>query len=224
MTRSLPLCIPRWPQAQVWLAVAWVSAASLVLPVTARAADPAAPAARTAAPAAPAASVAPVARPAAPVAPPEVASPAARAALEELLALPPSGDTVGAADAGRTTTAVRAGETLDVIIRRTMGDMPFKDSLMRAAFVNANPRAYPNGNIQRLPTGTVLNVPSMADLRLLLARSLGPERVAALRAAQAAPSATQAAAAASAARAASAAAAFPPPPPRPDHRGWVRFP
>jgi hypothetical protein len=140
------------------------------------------------------------------------------------------------ADAGepsadaRTTTAVRAGETLDVIIRRTLGDTPFKENLLRAAFVDANPRLYPNGNIQRLATGTLVQVPSAADLRRQLLRALGPERAAALagRAKPAPPPAPpvapEPAPVVAAATPPNAAAVVPPAPPRPDHRGWVRFP
>lgn len=157
---------------------------------------------------------------------PESASPAARAALEQLLGLNApaqgaSGQAEGSPEA-RTTTAVRAGETLDRIIRRTMGNTPFKDNLLQAAFVEANPRAYPNGSIQRLPVGTVINVPSASDLRRHLLRALGPDRAAAL-AGGAPPSASAHSAAPVAARPASA-AALPAPPPKPDHRGWVRFP
>lgn len=159
--------------------------------------------------------------------PAEAASPAARAALEQLLGLPAAGSAASAAAGieARTTTTVREGETLDRIIRRTMGNTPFKDSLLQAAFVEANPRAYPNGSIQRLPVGTVLHVPSAADLRRHLARALGPDRAAALAGGAPAPASGHVPGpAAVPARPASSAAAPPPPPPRPDHRGWVRFP
>ncbi len=163
------------------------------------------------------------ARPAAVSEPP---SPAARAALEQLLGAPTSAEAGEPATDARTTTAVRAGETLDVIIRRTLGDTPFKENFLRAAFVEANPRLYPNGNIQRLPTGTLVQVPSAADLRRHLLRALGPERAAALaaRAKPAVPLAPDPTPVVTAAPPPSAAAAVPPAPPRPDHRGWVRFP
>jgi ethanolamine ammonia-lyase large subunit len=96
-----------------------------------------------------------------------------------LLGAPTAAEAGEPATDARTTTAVRAGETLDVIIRRTLGDTPFKENFLRAAFVEANPRLYPNGNIQRLPTGTLVQVPSAADLRRLQ-RGILPEMAAAV--------------------------------------------
>lgn len=168
-----------------------------------------------------------------PAAAPEAASSAARAALEQLLGAPTVAETGEPAVDARTTTTVRAGETLDVIIRRTLGDTPFKENLLRAAFVEANPRLYPNGNIQRLPTGTPVQVPSAADLRRHLLRALGSERAAALaggakpaapRALEPAPLVVAAPAPSEATSPPPASASLPPAPPRPDHRGWVRFP
>ena len=160
---------------------------------------------------------------------PETASASARAALEQLLGGAASAEAGELAADARTLTTVRAGETLDLIIRRTLGDTPFKEGLLRAAFVEANPRLYPNGNIQRLPTGTPVQVPSAADLRRHLLRALGPERAAALAGMAKAPAPP--APAPVPARVLEAAAApttpttsLPPAPPRPDHRGWVRFP
>ena len=179
-------------------------------------------------PATPAPSAARPATPAGTESEPAQASSAARAALEQLLGLtgaePAAASASPAAAEARTTTTVREGETLDRIIRRTMGNTPFKDNLLQAAFVEVNPRAYPNGSIQRLPPGTVIHVPSAADLRRHLLRALGAERAAALAAAPAAraPSPSAGHTATAAARPASASA--PPAPARPDHRGWVRFP
>ena len=192
-------------------------------PAGLRAAEPA-PAAK---PAAAASAAKPPARPAAAsrtVTLPE--SPAARTALLELIGSLDEGEAVdGASASARTVTAVRPGETLDVIVRRTMGDLPFKESFMRALFVEVNPRAYPNGNVQRLDPGTPLNVPSLADVRAALQRSLGPARAAALRGNAAPPAGSAAAASANMAQAVPPAVlVLPPPPPKPDHRGWVRFP
>ncbi len=161
----------------------------------------------------------------------DAVSSTARAALEQLLGMGGAASASGGASSGkaeaaaepRATTTVREGETLDRIIRRTMGNTPFKDSLLQAAFVEANPRAYPNGSIQRLPVGTVLNVPSASDLRRHLLRVLGADRAAAL-AGNAPATAPGPGAATAVAAAKPASAAVPAPPPRPDHRGWVRFP
>jgi pilus assembly protein FimV len=202
-----------------------LTALGVCLSLPARAADPA-PAAPSAAAPAPTSAGPGSATRAAVVS--EVASPAARVALEQLLGAPAEAEPGEPAADARTTTVVRAGETLDVIIRRTLGNTPFKENLLRAAFVEANPRLYPNGNIQRLPNGTKVQVPSAADLRRHLLRSLGPERAAALagRTKPAVTSAPDPAPVVAAAPPSSAAATppSPPPPPRPDHRGWVRFP
>jgi hypothetical protein len=93
------------------------------------------------------------------------------------------------------TTALR-GETLDAAIRRTMGDMPFKESFLRGVFLEINAGAVQPGTT-RLVAGAQLQVPHLDDLRSHLQRVLGPQ----------VPAASQAAA------------------PNPaDKRHWVRFP
>ena len=158
------------------------------------------------------------------------ASPAGRAALMELIGPLDEPEAADGSASVRAVTAVRPGETLDGIIRRTLGDLPFKESFLRALFVQVNPRAYPNGNVQRLDPGTPLNVPSVADLRAALRRSLGPERAAALRgtsapeAAGVSRSSAGASPAPGAGTTAASVAVTPALPPKPDYRGWVRFP
>lgn len=64
---------------------------------------------------------------------------------------------------GRSHT-VAAGESLDRVIQKTMADSPLKTELIRQAFVQLNPQAFPNGRVVRLKAGTVLQVPDAAQL------------------------------------------------------------
>jgi hypothetical protein len=143
-----------------------------------------------AAPAAAAASAPAAARPSAPDTPPT------RQALETLLgALPPQapGQTEGPI---RVRVTALRGETVDAVIRRTMGDMPFKENFLRGVFLELNAAAVQPGTT-RLIVGSQLQVPHLEDLRSHLQRLLGPSQSAGTTAP------------------ASAAA---------DKRHWVRFP
>lgn len=147
--------------------------------------------AASAAPSAPSAPAAAAPRPAGADAAPT------RQALETLLgALPPKTQAEG--PPRLRTTALR-GETLDAAIRRTMGDMPFKESFLRGVFLEINAGAVRPGTT-RLIAGAQLQVPHLEDLRSHLQRVLGP----------------QAPVAGSSSAPAAAAAA--------DKRHWVRFP
>jgi hypothetical protein len=116
-----------------------------------------------------------------------------RQALETLLgSLPPRAQAEG--PVRQRTTALR-GETLDAAIRRTMGDMPFKEAFLRGVFLEINAGAVQPGTT-RLIAGAQLQVPHLEDLRSHLQRVLGPQQAPAPQAA--APAA--------------------------DKRHWVRFP
>lgn len=78
----------------------------------------------------------------------------ARPVAPEVLPLMPS---------GRTHT-VAAGESLDRVVQKTMADSPLKAELVRQAFVQLNPQAFPDGRVVRLKAGTVLQVPDAAQL------------------------------------------------------------
>ncbi|MEY4713005.1 MAG: hypothetical protein RIS88_2455 [Pseudomonadota bacterium] len=117
-----------------------------------------------------------------------------RQALETLLgSLPPRTQAEGPP---RQRTTAQRGETLDAAIRRTMGDMPFKENFLRGVFLELNAGAVQPGTT-RLIAGAQLQVPHLEDLRSHLQRVLGPQQ-------------------AMAAQAAAPAAA--------DKRHWVRFP
>lgn len=65
----------------------------------------------------------------------------------------------------RMQVTVRRGESLNAVIRRTFPDTPYKDDVVRRAFVQFNPSALARG---RLLAGTVLQVPTAQDLRLMV--------------------------------------------------------
>ena len=116
----------------------------------------------------------------------------------------------------RQRVVVRPGETLDAIVRRTLGHLPIKDAVLRNAFVEINPDAFVAGSVHRIRAGAELQVPSPEDVRRLIVRDSG------------APSATS--------RSGTAPAAIPNPsaapptanvaadPPGADTRDWVRYP
>ncbi len=127
-------------------------------------------------------------------------APPTRQALETLLGSLPARSPAQAEGPPRQRTTALRGETLDAAIRRTMGDMPFKENFLRGVFLELNAGAVQPGTT-RLVAGAQLQVPHLEDLRSHLQRVLGPQQ----------PAASQ-----SAANAAAQAAA--------DKRLWVRFP
>lgn len=83
---------------------------------------------------------------------------------------------------GRSYT-VASGESLDRVIQKTMADSPLKTELLRQAFVQLNPQAFPNGRAVRLKAGTVLQIPDAAQLlrQAVLPALEGAEAAAVLR-------------------------------------------
>jgi len=79
-----------------------------------------------------------------------------------------AGAAAGPARGSRAQVVVRAGDSLDAVIRRTLGDSPFKEALLRRAFVDLNPQAFVNGQPHRLAAGAVLLVPGPQDVLALL--------------------------------------------------------
>lgn len=95
-------------------------------------------------------------------------NPQVRAALGQLLgdlerAAVPTRAAAAAAPGGRIR--VQPGDTLDGIINRTMAGVPVQKSLLRRAFVTANPHAFPRGNANYMLAGATLVVPDITDLR-----------------------------------------------------------
>lgn len=103
-------------------------------------------------------------------------SPAATAALERLIGPGAAASVRGQAPAGghRETLVVRRGDTLDTVIRRAGRDLPFRDDIVRKAFVTLNPDAFMQGSPHRLNAGASLRVPTTEDVLVML--NLVPSR------------------------------------------------
>ncbi|MEK9555627.1 MAG: hypothetical protein VXA68_09720 [Gammaproteobacteria bacterium] len=66
------------------------------------------------------------------------------------------------------TYQVRRGETLDMVIRKVAPNSPLQRSLLRQAFVKANPHAFRRNNPNWMYAGVVLKVPDIDDLRRVI--------------------------------------------------------
>jgi len=62
------------------------------------------------------------------------------------------------------TYNVRTGDTLDQVIRQTMGTSPLKVELLRQAFIDQNPKAFTKTSPRYLMAGSVLTVPNHDEL------------------------------------------------------------
>lgn len=112
-----------------------------------------------------------------PTVPAGSAAPAAQAQSGALIASP-TGTTVqgspGPATAAATVqpglpagmVVVQRGDTLDRIIRRTLGDTPFSADFLRKTFVELNPHAFrAGGNPHLISAGSTLRVPTAVQLQ-----------------------------------------------------------
>lgn len=67
------------------------------------------------------------------------------------------------------TVTVQRGETLDRLIRRSLGETPFSAEFLRKAFVQLNPQAFrASGNPHLISAGSVLRVPTPVQLQQLI--------------------------------------------------------
>lgn len=87
--------------------------------------------------------------------------------------------TAGAAEAWRHDPAVARArlvvqprDTLDAVIRRTHRGSPFREDLLRRAFVQLNPAAFERGSPHALLAGAELQVPTVADVLALAGLAL----------------------------------------------------
>lgn len=62
------------------------------------------------------------------------------------------------------TYKVKPGDSLDKVIRQTMGESPLKVELLRKAYVQQNPQAFIKTSPPILRAGVVLAVPNHDDL------------------------------------------------------------
>jgi Tfp pilus assembly protein FimV len=66
--------------------------------------------------------------------------------------------------ASTQTYTVKRGETLDKIIQKTMADSPLRIELLRKAFIQLNPQAFPGGQASRMRADQLLQVPDALQL------------------------------------------------------------
>ncbi len=74
--------------------------------------------------------------------------------------------------ASAQTHTVLRGETLDKIIQKTMADSPLRVELLRKAFIQLNPQAFPGGQASRLRADQLLQVPDALQLLRAVAMPL----------------------------------------------------
>ena len=72
---------------------------------------------------------------------------------------------------GRTYKVLR-GESLDKVIQKTMADSPLRIELLRNAFIELNPQAFPGGQASRMRTTDELKVPDAVQLLRAVAMPL----------------------------------------------------
>ena len=65
---------------------------------------------------------------------------------------------------GASTYRVKPGDTLDKVIRQTMGESPLKVELLRKAFIQQNPQAFVKTAPPVLRAGATLSIPNHDDL------------------------------------------------------------
>lgn len=74
-----------------------------------------------------------------------------------------------------TAYAVKAGDNLDRVIRKTMPNSPFSMEVMREAFARANPQLLSAVKDVKLKPGSTLNVPSAAVMRQVVLGDPAPQ-------------------------------------------------
>lgn len=62
------------------------------------------------------------------------------------------------------TYEVKSGDTVDHVIRQTMGDSPIKPTILRQVLMSQNPQAFTKSTPRVLIAGAVLKVPSTEDV------------------------------------------------------------
>lgn len=63
-----------------------------------------------------------------------------------------------------STYEVKPGDTVEQVIRHTMGDSPLKTSVLRQALMAQNPQAFTKSTPRVLVAGAVLKLPNTDDL------------------------------------------------------------
>jgi pilus assembly protein FimV len=105
----------------------------------------------------------------APAAAPKAAAPKAAAPKAAAWSATAAEQPVAAANQSYT---VLRGESLDKVIQKTMADSPLRIELLRKAFIQLNPQAFPGGQATRLRADQVLQVPDAQQLLRAVAMPL----------------------------------------------------
>ena len=87
-------------------------------------------------------------------------------------ASPPAAPARPAVVASGRTYKVLRGESLDKVIQKTMADSPLRIELLRNAFIELNPQAFPGGQASRMRATEPLNVPDPVQLLRAVAMPL----------------------------------------------------
>ena len=103
---------------------------------------------------------------------PAAAAPAAPAAASPTKAAKMAPTASASAVASGSTYTVARGDTLDRVIQKTLPGSPLKIELLRQAFVQLNPQAFPDGRPARMQAEAVLQVPDALQLLRTVAMPL----------------------------------------------------
>ena len=69
----------------------------------------------------------------------------------------------------RDSVVVKKGDTLDKVVARSLGDLPFRQDVLRRALLEKNRVIFKDGKPpRRLPPGAVLQVPLLDDFRRIV--------------------------------------------------------
>ncbi len=62
------------------------------------------------------------------------------------------------------TYVVKSGDTVDKVIRQTMGQSPLRPELLRQALIQQNPQAFSKSSLRVLIPGSVLTLPNVEEV------------------------------------------------------------
>ena len=85
-------------------------------------------------------------------------------------------DTKKAVLAEDGTYLVKPGDYLDKIIKQTAGNSRIRPSILRRAFVRANPRAFKRSNPNWMLANKRLKVPDVDDIKKVIFRDIDPNK------------------------------------------------
>jgi outer membrane murein-binding lipoprotein Lpp len=71
---------------------------------------------------------------------------------------------------------IKTGDYLDKIIEQTTGDSSIRPSILRSAFVRANPKAFKRSNPNWMLANKRLKVPDVEDIKKVIFKDIGPNK------------------------------------------------